>query len=54
MGNLKDSFGARTPFDMGNGKAFLYRLEQLEKQGLGSISRLPFSIKIMIASLNQV
>jgi aconitate hydratase len=54
MQRLKNSFGARATFDTGNGTASLYRLDQLEKQGIASISRLPFSIKIMLeAALRQ-
>jgi aconitate hydratase len=38
-------------FDAGNGRAVIYRLENLEKAGLGSISRLPFSIKVLLESV---
>ncbi len=38
-------------FDTGNGRAVIYRLENLEKAGLGSISRLPFSIKVLLESV---
>ncbi|MDW8350622.1 MAG: aconitate hydratase AcnA [Anaerolineae bacterium] len=44
----KNSFGALAEFDTGNGKAHYYSLEALERQGIGAISRLPFSIKIML------
>ena len=47
----KDAFGARALFDTGNGRAVIYRLENLEKAGLGSISRLPFSIKVLLESV---
>ncbi len=54
MQRLKDSFGARAKLDTGNGTAYYYRLEELEKQGLGNISKLPYSIKIMLeAALRQ-
>jgi aconitate hydratase len=38
-------------FDTGTGHAVIYRLESLEKGGLGSISRLPFSIKVLLESV---
>ncbi|MCL4505161.1 MAG: aconitate hydratase AcnA [Chloroflexi bacterium] len=54
MERLKNSFGARAQFNTGSGAAYLYRLDQLEKQGIASIGRLPFSIKIMLeAALRQ-
>jgi aconitate hydratase len=45
---LRNSFGALAEFDTGSGKAHFYSLEALEKQGIGLMSRLPFSIKIML------
>ena len=54
MERLKNSFGARADFETGNGKAFLYRLDALEKKGIGNIAKLPFSIKVMLeATLRQ-
>ncbi|MDM8529278.1 aconitate hydratase AcnA [Anaerolineales bacterium HSG24] len=44
-------FGARVTFDSGNGEAYLYRLDQLEKEGLGEVSRLPFSIKVLLEAV---
>jgi aconitate hydratase len=35
----------------GGGSAVIYRLESLEKRGLGGISRLPFSIKVLLESV---
>jgi aconitate hydratase len=37
--------------DTDNGRAVIYRLENLEKAGLGGISRLPFSIKVLLESV---
>jgi aconitate hydratase len=37
--------------DTGDGRTVIYRLEKLEKAGLGSISRLPFSIKVLLESV---
>jgi aconitate hydratase len=54
MERLKNSFGARAMFETGSGSAYLYRLDQLEKNGIASITRLPFSMKIMLeAALRQ-
>jgi aconitate hydratase len=43
-----NSFGARAEFQTGSGKAALFRLDALEKQGLARVSRLPFSVKILL------
>jgi aconitate hydratase len=49
-----DSFGASAKFATDSGPLTLYRLDQLEKDGIGSISRLPFSIKVLLeAALRQ-
>ncbi len=45
---LKNPFGALAELETGDGKARFYSLEALEKQGIGQVSRLPFSIKIML------
>jgi len=45
-----DAFGARATFDTGSGKATLYRLDALEKARVGHISKLPFSIRVMLES----
>ncbi|WP_044301250.1 aconitate hydratase AcnA [Rhodopirellula sallentina] len=44
-------FGARESFETGSGKADLYRLETLQKQGLGQIDRLPFSIRVLLEAV---
>jgi aconitate hydratase len=49
--NRQDPFGARETLDTGKGGVVIYRLESLEKAGLGGISRLPFSIKVLLESL---
>ncbi|MBF0279711.1 MAG: aconitate hydratase AcnA [SAR324 cluster bacterium] len=43
-----NKFGTRRSFDTGSGSADLYRLDQLEKDGVGPVSKLPFSIKILL------
>lgn len=44
----RDSFGARQTFDTGNGPAVMYRLGKLEEDGLGTVSTLPYSIKVLL------
>ncbi|MEX2139625.1 MAG: aconitate hydratase AcnA [Pirellulales bacterium] len=51
VARVQDPFGARDSFDTGAGKASLYRLSKLEPAGLADISRLPFSIRILLESL---
>ena len=48
---LFDPFHARDTFDTGNGKAGIYRLSKLEQQGLGAVSKLPFSIRVLLESV---
>ena len=47
-----DEFKALNKFDAGNGReGFLYLLPALEEQGIGTISRLPVSIRIVLESV---
>jgi aconitate hydratase len=46
-----DPFGARATFDTGSGTAHYYRLHKLEQDGLTSVSRLPFSIKVLLEAV---
>ncbi len=46
-----DPFGARDTFDTLGGRAVLYRLSKLEELGLGRISALPYSIRLLLESL---
>jgi aconitate hydratase len=50
-GKMKDAFGARSVIETGGGSASIYRLDALEKSGIGNISRLPFSIKVLLESV---
>ncbi|PJF35170.1 MAG: aconitate hydratase AcnA [Candidatus Thermofonsia Clade 1 bacterium] len=45
-----DKFGARAAFETGSGTAYLYRLNRLEELGIAPVSRLPFSIKVLLES----
>ena len=46
-----DPFGARDAFETGDGTATLYRLSKLEEAGLGAISKLPFSIRVLLEAV---
>jgi aconitate hydratase len=46
-----NSFNARSKFDSGSGQAYYYRIGALEDSGLVDISRLPFSIRILLESV---
>ena len=49
---MTDEFKALKKFDAGNGReGFLYSLPALEEQGVGKISRLPVSIRIVLESV---
>src|SRR5271167_533990 len=47
----KNSFGSRTPLRAGNDSYEIYRLSVLERAGVGNISRLPFSLKVLLENL---
>ncbi len=46
-----DPFGARGTFETGNGQAGIYRISKLEDQGLGNVSRLPYSMRVLLESV---
>src|SRR5207253_4306002 len=49
---MADEFKTLTKFDAGKSReGFLYSLPALEKQGVGKISRLPVSIRIVLESV---
>jgi aconitate hydratase A / 2-methylisocitrate dehydratase len=48
---LLDPFHARDTFNTGSGTAGIYRLSKLESAGLGSISKLPFSIRVLLEAV---
>ena len=49
--NSIDSFGTRSTLETGSGKVTWYRLERLAEAGVADVSRLPFSIKILLEAL---
>jgi aconitate hydratase len=46
-----DPFGARDTFSTANGPMGIYRLARLEDQGLGAVSRLPYSIRVLLEAV---
>jgi aconitate hydratase len=51
MSNIKDIKKTRVEFDTGSGTAHLYSLNKLEELGYGNVSRLPFTIKILLEAV---
>lgn len=47
----RDPFNARGTFDTGDGEAGIYRISKLEDQGIGTISKLPYSIRVLLESV---
>ncbi|NOT07686.1 MAG: aconitate hydratase AcnA [Gemmatimonadales bacterium] len=41
-------FGTRSRLSVGSGGAVMFRLGELERQGVGSLDRLPFSIRVLL------
>lgn len=48
---LTDPFGARSSFQSPQGEMGIYRLSQLEKTGIATVSKLPFSIRILLEAV---
>ena len=54
MSNLNDALGAFAELDTAAGKVGWFNIARLEEQGAGSVSRLPYSIKVLLeAALRQ-
>ena len=54
MTTHNDEFGARTRLECSGGRGVLYRIQKLEEEGIAEVSRLPYSIKILLeAALRQ-
>ncbi len=49
--NSNDPLNTKTTLQTPSGPAQIYSLEKLEKQGIGNINSLPFSIKVLIESV---
>ena len=48
MSSTPNPFGSRGSITVDGQEAVIYRLPELEKQGLGRLDRLPFSIRILL------
>ena len=48
---LKDPFGALTSVDLPEGPTSIYRIGRLEDEGVTSVNRLPFSIRILLENV---
>ncbi|HUG66790.1 MAG TPA: aconitate hydratase AcnA [Pirellulaceae bacterium] len=48
---MSDSFGIRDTFESGSGPVGIYRIQRLEDQGLGAVSRLPYSIRVLLEAV---
>ena len=48
---LFDPFRTRDTFTTSKGPVGIYRIDRLEKQGLGEVSRLPYSIRILLEAV---
>ena len=54
MAENNDVFGARTELQSSGGSGVLYRIQKLEEDGIAEVSRLPYSIKVLLeAALRQ-
>jgi len=51
LGSNANPFGARASLETRESRGVIYRLEALEKAGLGKMSRLPFSIKVLLEAV---
>jgi len=47
----KNSFGARSALRAGSDTFDIYRLDALERAGISNVSRLPFSLKVLLENL---
>ena len=54
MTDSNNVFGARTTLQAGSESGAIYRIQKLEEDGIASVGRLPFSIKVLLeAALRQ-
>jgi aconitate hydratase len=47
----KNSFGARETLKVDGREYDIFALDALEKKGVGTVSRLPFSLKVLLENL---
>ncbi|MSR82719.1 MAG: hypothetical protein EXS58_07300, partial [Candidatus Latescibacteria bacterium] len=54
MATQKDIFGARATLRTSGGEGTIYRIQKLEEDGIAQVSRLPYSIRVLLeAALRQ-
>ena len=46
-----NSFGAKAKLRVGSAEYEYFRLQAVEEKGVGSVGRLPFSIRILLENL---
>lgn len=51
MTTVKDSFGARATLSIGGRSIEIFRLDALTKAGVGDVSTLPYSIRVLLENL---
>lgn len=51
MSDIKNYLGSRSKLETKSGPAVIYRLDALEKEGLGNVNRLPVSIKVLLEAV---
>jgi aconitate hydratase len=51
MNGKPDPFGTRDTIETSQGTVSIYRIARLEEQGLGTVSRLPYSMRILLESV---
>ncbi|MGD8458239.1 MAG: aconitate hydratase AcnA [Anaerolineales bacterium] len=49
--SVENALGTKTRIKTKSGEVSIYRLEQLEKEGVGEISKLPYSIRVLLEAL---
>jgi aconitate hydratase len=47
----KNTFGAKDTLELGSSRVAYYRLDKLQELGLGDVTKLPFSIKVLLEAL---
>ncbi|MEO8499027.1 MAG: aconitase family protein, partial [Planctomycetota bacterium] len=48
---MSDSFGIRDTFASAAGPVGIYRIQRLEDQGLGAVSKLPYSMRVLLEAV---
>jgi aconitate hydratase len=48
---IADPFGARDTFHAPQGQLGIYRLQKLEDLGIAAVSKLPFSIRVLLEAV---